>query len=85
MELVALYDFVHGPEHDREIIHRGTRFTAKGTGVANAREHGQAYIKRGTACTPEDWPKLRDRTQAGWDWAQAEVARMNEGRTKRRN
>lgn len=81
MRLIATADFHYGPAgtHDAEtpVIHRGDEFTVHGTGTANAAEVAQRLTSTGLAVTPEDWPKAQARTQPGYDWARAEVERMN--------
>ena len=77
MQVVALASFHIGLGAAEEIIQRGDTFRTQGTGVMNAREVAQNLIRGGNACLPEDAEKLLARTKAGWDWAQAEVARMN--------
>lgn len=77
MQLVAMTDFHFGLREAAEIIHRGDTFTPLGTGAMNAREQAQSLIRVGSCCAPEDWPKLRDRTEANYAWAKAEVARLN--------
>lgn len=77
MQIVATTDFHFGLGNSAEIIHRGTHFTPPGTGQMNVRDHAQSMINQGSCCTPEDWPKIQARTQAGYDWAKDEVARLN--------
>lgn len=80
MQIIATTDFHFGNGSAAEIIRRGDSFTPPGTGQMNAREHAQSLINCGSCCTPEDWPKVQARTEAGYQWAMAEVARMNAGR-----
>ena len=81
MRLIATTDFHYGPTgpHDAEtpVLHRGDEFTVHATGTANAAEVAKRLTSTGLAVTPEDWPKAQARTQAGYDWARAEVDRMN--------
>lgn len=77
MQIVALTAFHFGLRQDEEIIHRGTTFAAPGTGIMSAREHAQSLIRSGMCCAPEDWAKREAKTQAGHDWATAEVARLD--------
>lgn len=87
MRLIATADFHYGPPgpHDAEgpVVRRGDEFTVHGTGVANAAEVAKRLMSTGLAVTPEDWPKAQARTQAGYDWARAEVARMNAAGARR--
>ena len=77
MQLVAVTDFNFGLRDSAETIRRGDTFTATGTGVSNATEHGRALIGNGVACNPNDWAKVQEKTQAGYDWAKLEVAKLN--------
>lgn len=77
MQLVALANFHFGTGNAAEILQRGDRFAAQGNGIMNAREVGANYLRDRYACIPEDADKMLAKTQPGWDWAQAEVARMN--------
>lgn len=78
MQLVALSNFHIGLREAAEVIHRGDTFAAQGNGTMNAREVGQALIRGGNACLPEDAEKRLAKSQVGWDWAQAEVSAMRD-------
>lgn len=80
MQVVAITNFYFGLGSDEEVIQRGQFFTPPGTGQMNRVDHAKSLIAQGSCCIPEDWPKIEARTQAGWDWARAEVARMNASR-----
>lgn len=77
MQLIAVSDFHHGLREGAEVLRRGDTFTPAGTGTMNAAEHARSLINCGSCCTFEDWPKLKDKTQAGYDAAKAEVQRLN--------
>lgn len=77
MQIIATTDFHFGLGNGAEIIQRGDSLTPPGTGQMNVREHAQSLINCGSCCTPEDWPKIQARTEAGYQWAKAEVARLN--------
>lgn len=77
MQIVAITDFHFGLGNSEEIIQRGQAFTPPGTGQMNRQDHARSLITQGSCCTPEDWPKIEARTQAGHDWAKAEIARLN--------
>lgn len=82
MQIVAMTDFYFGQGSREEIIRRGDSFTPPGTGVMNAYEQAQSLINGGTCCHVDDWPKRKAASQAGYDWAKAEVARLNAGRAR---
>jgi len=77
MQIVALSNFHFGLRETAEIIHRGTTFAAPGTGHMNAREHSLSLIRTGMCCSVEEWAKREAKTQAGFEWALAEVAKLD--------
>lgn len=87
MNLIATCDFFYGPPgpYDAEapVLRRGDDFRARASFSASADENGQPLIRQGCAVEPKDWPKHQAKSEAGWQWAQAEVARLNAGRRHR--
>ncbi len=77
MQIIATTDCHFGTGNAAEVLRRGDSFTPPGTGQMNAHEHAQSMINQGAACLPSDWAKIEARTQDGYDWARAEVARLN--------
>ncbi len=82
--LIATTDIYYGRPGpmDREppIVRRGEEFEVLPTSQASATEQAEFLTERKVGVPEADWPKLKAKTQASWDWAQAEVARMNAAR-----
>ena len=77
MQLIAISDFHFGAGAAAEVLRRGDTFKPPGTGPMNALEHARSLVRSGMCCTVEDWAKIEGKTQAAYDWAKAEVDRLN--------
>jgi hypothetical protein len=77
MHIIAITDCHFGTGNAAEVLRRGDSFTPPGTDQMYANEHAQSLINQGAACLPSDWAKVEAKTQTGYDWASAEVARLN--------
>ncbi len=77
MQIVAKCNLHLGLRNDEEIIHRGQTFTPPGTGIMNVAEHARSLINSGMCCAPSDFAKYESKSQAGHEWALAEVAKRN--------
>lgn len=79
--LIATTDFHYGKpgrmDAEGPIVRRGEEFEVLPSFTASAAEVAGFMTERKIAVPEADWPKLKAKTQAGWDWAQAEVARLN--------
>lgn len=83
MKLIATYDFLWGPDADREIIRRGDEFEPPGTCIMNRDEHARILIRQGAAVTPDAWAKRKPTPAASdaiWQAAQVLVDEFRAGR-----
>lgn len=75
MMVVATYDMILNLGSGPEKVIRGQEFEPPGTGFANRKEHAESLIRQGAAVRPDDWPKRKVRSDAGYAWAADEVVR----------
>ena len=62
------------------VVAVGKNATVDGSAIITHNDDSRVANSRLYIVPEADWPKVQAKTQASWDWAQAEVARMDAAR-----